>query len=272
MSSVFRVKIGGDNVTKGFGMADLNEIVDFLDEYLGAKTISDYAPQGLQVEGSAHVDKAVTGVSACMELFHAARDWGANAIIVHHGMFWDSEPRALRGSLRERVKFLLENDISLIGYHLPLDRHPEVGNNIQIVRKLDLASEEPFGAYKGVTLGYMARTRDEATPSGKFFDKIRNAINPSARVYPFGPGEIRTVAICSGGGQDTLREAIAKKADVFVTGEDTEWVYHLCKEERINYVAAGHHATERFGVMALAELVTARFGVETRFIDIPNPV
>lgn len=253
-------------------MADLRGIVDFLDEYLGARTISDYGPQGLQVEGSAHVRKAVTGVSACMELFHAAKDRGANAVIVHHGMFWDSESRVIRGSLKERVRFLLDNDISLIGYHLPLDRHPDVGNNIQIVRKLDLTLEEPFGAYKGVTLGYIAKTMGETIPSEKFFDKIRDVINPSARVYPFGPGEVRTVAICSGGGQDTLREAIAKRADVFVTGEDTEWIYHLCKEERISYVAAGHHATERFGVMALAELVAARFGVETRFIDIPNPV
>jgi dinuclear metal center YbgI/SA1388 family protein len=253
-------------------MASLRGIVDFLDEYLGAKNISDYGPQGLQVEGSADVNRATTGVSACMELFHAARDCSANAIIVHHGMFWDSESRVIRGSLKERVKFLLDNDMSLIGYHLPLDRHPEVGNNIQIVRKLGLTSEEPFGAYKGLTLGYIAKTQGQAVPAGEFFDKIRDVINASARVYPFGPANVRTVAICSGGGQDTLREAIAKKADVFVTGEDTEWIYHLCKEEGISYVAAGHHATERFGVMALADLVTAKFGVETRFIDIPNPV
>lgn len=253
-------------------MAGLREIVDFLDEYLGAKAIGDYAPQGLQVEGSADVNMAATGVSACMELFHAARDCGANALIVHHGMFWDSDSRVIRGSLKERVKFLLDNDMSLIGYHLPLDRHPVVGNNMQIVKKLGLVSEEPFGSYKGVTLGYIARTQDEATGNGEFFDKIRDLINPSARVYPFGPGKVRTVAVCSGGGQDTLREAIGKKADVFVTGEDTEWIYHLCKEEGISYVAAGHHATERFGVMALADMVTARFGVETRFIDIPNPI
>ena len=253
-------------------MAGLREIVDFLDEYLGAKAIGDYCPQGLQVEGSADVNMAVTGVSACMELFHAARDCGANAVIVHHGMFWDSDSRVIRGSLKDRVKFLLDNDMSLIGYHLPLDRHPEIGNNIQIVRKLGLVSEEPFGVYKGVTLGYMAKTQGEAVPVGEFFDKICGLINPSARVYPFGPSTVRTVAVCSGGGQDTLKEAIAKKADVFVTGEDTEWIYHLCKEEGISYVAGGHHATERFGVMAAADLVATKFGVETRFIDIPNPI
>ncbi len=253
-------------------MAGLREIVDFLDEYLGAKTISDYGPQGLQVDGAPDVDRVATGVSACMELFRSARDWGAKAVIVHHGMFWDSDSRVIRGSLKERVKFLLDNDMSLTGYHLPLDRHPESGNNIQIVRKLGLVSEEPFGVYKGVTLGYMAKTPDKAVTAGSFFDKIRDAINPSARVYPFGPGQVSSVAVCSGGGQDTLREAIAKKADVFVTGEDTEWIYHLCKEEGISYVAGGHHATERFGVMALADLVAARFGVETRFFDIPNPI
>jgi dinuclear metal center YbgI/SA1388 family protein len=253
-------------------MASLRGIVDFLDEYLGVGTVSDYCPQGLQVEGVEQVDRAATGVSACMELFRSARDWGANAVIVHHGMFWDSESRVIRGSLKERVKFLLDNGISLIGYHLPLDRHPEVGNNIQIVRKLGLVAEEAFGAYKGVTLGYMAKTPGEGESASAFFEKVRGALNPSARVYPFGPAQARVIAVCSGGGQDTLREAIAKKADVFVTGEDTEWIYHLCKEELISYVAAGHHATERFGVMALADMVTARLGVETKFFDIPNPI
>lgn len=253
-------------------MVGLREIVDFLDEHLGARAVSDYGPQGLQVEGAPDVGRVATGVSACMELFRSARDWGAQAVIVHHGMFWDSDSRVMRGSLKERVKFLLDNDMSLIGYHLPLDRHPESGNNIQIVRKLGLVAEEPFGVYKGVTLGYMAKTPGGATPAEALFDKIRDVINPSARVYPFGPAKARSVAVCSGGGQDTLREAIAKKADVFLTGEDAEWIYHLCKEEGISYVAGGHHATERFGVMALADIVAARFGVETRFMDIPNPI
>ncbi|MBI4666912.1 MAG: Nif3-like dinuclear metal center hexameric protein [Nitrospinae bacterium] len=252
-------------------MADLHEITSYLDEYLEAKSINDYGPQGLQVEGGAEVKKIATGVSACMELFQLACEWGAGAILVHHGMFWDSEPRVVKGSLKERLKFLLENRISLIGYHLPLDRHPEVGNNIQLVKRLGLGGEEPFGLYKGKTIGYLART-GKTQSVAEFMDTVKREINRDARIHAFGPGSIGRVAICSGGGQDTLREAIARKADALLTGEESEWVYHLAREEGIHYIAAGHHATERFGVMALGDAVAKKFGVEVKFIDVFNPI
>ncbi len=250
---------------------NLHELTDFIDEYLDIGAIEDSSPKGLQVEGALGVTKIVSGVSACVELFKEAVARDANAIIVHHGMFWDSDPRVVRGSVKDRLKILLDNDISLLGYHLSLDRHPEVGNNIQIVKLLNLVDPEPFGDYHGKTISYMAKTRNPASVAS-FIETVKERINPHLRHHAFGPGEIKTVAICSGGAPELVREAVERKADLFLTGEESEWIYHLSKEEGLHYVAAGHHATERFGVMALGELLEQKFNIEVEFVDIPNPI
>ncbi len=250
---------------------NLHELTGFIDDYLDIGAIADSSPKGLQVEGAADVKKIISGVSACLELFKEAKARGANAILVHHGMFWDSDPKVVRGSLKKRLKFLLENDISLLGYHLPLDRHPEVGNNIQIVKLLNLVDPEPFADYNGKTISYIAKTKDPA-PVASFIEMVKDRINPDLRHYSFGPDEINTVAILSGGAPRHAREAVDRGADLFLTGEDTESIYHLSKEESLHYVAAGHHATERFGVMALGELLEQKFDIEAEFVDVPNPI
>ncbi|MBI5816321.1 MAG: Nif3-like dinuclear metal center hexameric protein [Nitrospinae bacterium] len=252
-------------------MASLHEIIAFTDSYLDTGSIKDYCPQGLQAEGRGEVGKIVSGVSACAALFGEAVKRKADAVLVHHGMFWDSEPRVLKGSLKERVKLLLENDLSLIAYHLPLDRHPVSGNNIQLVKRLGLVDAEPFGDYHGKSIGYAAKTAAPVKIAA-FMETVKEKINPAARFHAFGPGEIKSVAICSGAAPELVREAIERRADMFITGEEPEWIYHLAREEKIHYVAAGHHATERFGVMALGEVISEKFGVPVEFVDIPNPI
>ena len=255
-------------------MADLREMVAWMDRLLEVDTIADYCPKGLQVEGAREVTRVVTGVSACLPLFERAVEAGAQMVLVHHGMFWDSDSRVVRGSLKERLRFLLANNLSLVGYHLPLDRHPEVGNNAGIFRRLGLSGRRPFGVYKGQTIACMGDL-----PEPMSFDALRSRVGEvfgigggEGLVLPFGPDTVRTVAICSGGAPDLVREAIEKGADVYLTGEATEYVYHLAREEGIHYIGAGHHRTERFGVMDLGEAVQAEFGVECRFVDVPNPI
>ena len=222
-------------------MITLTELTKYLDEYLDVDSIKDYCPKGLQVEGAPEITKIVTGVSACMELFEQAAQaaqaagqggtssTGAQAVLVHHGMFWDSDPRVVRGSLRKRLKFLLDNNLSLLAYHLPLDCHPEVGNNIQIVKALGLIDPVPFGEAHSKPLGFIAGPQAPAKLD-TFMEIVRDRINKDLTHYDFGPDEISKVAICSGGCQSLLRSAIGQGADMFITGEDSEWIYHLCKE------------------------------------------
>ncbi|MFQ5508952.1 MAG: Nif3-like dinuclear metal center hexameric protein [Leptospirillia bacterium] len=252
-------------------MADLHDMVAFMDAYLAVDNIADYCPKGLQVEGAKEVTRVVTGVSACMPLFERAVEESAQMVLVHHGMFWDGDSKVVRGSLKQRLKFLLSNDLSLLGYHLPLDAHPEVGNNAQIFDRLGLSERTDFGVYKGQAIACMG-TLPEPLAFDDFLSRVNAVFGGDAFHLPFGPDTVQTVAICSGGAPDLVREAIDRRADVYLTGEASEYVYHLAKEEGIHYIGAGHHATERFGVMALGEKLAAEFGVECRFVDIPNPI
>lgn len=252
-------------------MADLFEMVAFMDRLLEVDTITDYTPIGLQVEGAPEVRRVVTGVSACIPLFERAVEAEAQMVLVHHGMFWENESRVVRGSLKERLKFLLVNNLSLVGYHLPLDRHPEVGNNAQIYARLGLTDRRPFGRYKGQSIACMGDL-PEPMPFDGFRDRVREALGGEGLVLPFGPDTVRSVAICSGGAPELVREAIEAGADVYLTGEASEWVYHLAREEGIHYIGAGHHRTERFGVMALGEVLAREFAVDCRFVDVPNPI
>jgi len=252
-------------------VADLHEMVAYMDRLLEVDTIGDYCPKGLQVEGRREVSRLVTGVSACLPLFERAVEAGAQLVLVHHGMFWDNESRVVRGSLKERLRFLLANDLSLVGYHLPLDRHPEVGNNAGLFRRLGLVERRPFGLYKGQTIACMGDL-PEPLPFDAFRARVADMLGGEGLVLPFGPDTVLTVAICSGGAPDLVREAIERGADAYLTGEASESVYHLAREEGIHYLGAGHHRTERFGVMALGEALEREFGVESRFVDIPNPI
>lgn len=250
-------------------MAGRDELIAFLDQTMDKDAWSDYLPIGLLVEGRAEVRRLAAAVSAGLEVFELADAWGADAVLVHHGMFWDNADRVLRGHVKKRVKFLLERDITLIGYHLPLDAHPETGNNILFAKGVGLRDIEPFGLYKGKRIGF--RGRLDPTSVGDFVERAKVFYGTEPRAYLYGPEKIETVGVISGGAWEHLAEAARAGLDCFVTGSVDEPAYSLAREEGIHFLSFGHYATERAGVQRLAEIVAEKFNIETRFFDIENP-
>ena len=256
-------------------MASRDEIIAFLDELLDAQAFSDYGPNGLQVPGAEEVHVVATGVSAHRELFERAVEHGAQLVIAHHGLFWDFHPRAISPAMKERLRVLLDADLSLAGYHLPLDAHPEVGNNALLCEALGLERAEPFGEHRGRPIGFVGRA-GAADPGGVPVAELRERIERATGREPFtwetGPERVRSVGIVSGGAASSFREAIELGLDAFLTGEPAEHVMADAREAGVHFIAAGHYATETFGVRRLGELVAERFDVQHRFIDAPNPV
>jgi len=240
--------------------------VAYLNELLDPGAYEDYGPQGLQVEGKPHVNKIVTGVSASLELFRQAAARGADMVIVHHGLFWDRDSRAVRGAMKKRLATLLENDISLVAYHLALDAHHGVGNNAVAARALGLMALERFA-----TVGYWGKL-PEPLDCRVVFNKVKILYDTNPLIFDYGPSNVEAIGFVSGGGAHHLQEGIALGLHVFVTGEPAESSMHLAKESGIHFVAAGHYATERLGIKALGEHIAQEFGIEVEFIDVPNPV
>lgn len=242
------------------------ELETRLNNKLNTAAFQDYAPNGLQVEGRQDVRRIVTGVTASQALLDAAVEQAADAILVHHGYFWKNEPVVVRGMKRNRLKTLLTHDINLYGYHLPLDAHPELGNNAQLAQLLDIR-----------VLGEI----DPLLPYGEF-DQPLNAVILRERLEKIlnrgvlhcgdhAPAEIRRIAWCSGGGQGYIQQAAEFGVDAFITGEVSEQTIHIAREMGVNFYAAGHHATERYGIKALGEWLAVEHQLEVIFIDIPNP-
>lgn len=252
-------------------MIKLIDLISYLDLLLEVKSFKDHAPNGLQVEGSPSVKKIITGVSASLDLFKIAVKEDADLVLVHHGMFWDSESRVVKGSIKARLLLLLKNNISLAGYHLPLDAHSVYGNNAQLIKKLNLKKREPFGLYDGRSIGFTGYTKKKEHIDS-FVKRLKKMFDPDILALTFGNNLINKIAVCSGGAPELVKEAIEKKADAFLTGEATEWVYHLCKEEKIHYIAAGHHATEKFGIQALGTHLQKKFKIQVKFTDLPNTI
>ena len=246
------------------------ELLDYLDDFLNTKSFSDYGPNGLQVEGCENIQRVVTAVSASVELFQQAIELEADAIIVHHGIIWDAERPVYQGSYKQRVKMLLEKNINLFAYHLPLDAHPEIGNAAQMAKLLGVTDCVSFGGYRGSWIGIKGRIRPRLAE--EFFSLIREKINPAIIIFPFGPLKIERIGIISGSAPKEIRQAVADRLDMFLTGEASEFVMHYAKEEEIHFVAAGHYATERYGIRALGEHIREKFSIKVDFIDIPNPV
>jgi dinuclear metal center YbgI/SA1388 family protein len=244
-------------------------LVSYLDEYLDSRG-RDYGPNGLQVEGREEIRKVVTGVSACRELFVRAREAGADAVLVHHGLFWEGMPRTLTGFQYRRVAELIRGEMSLIAYHLPLDRHLEVGNNALAGRQLGLTGLEPFGLHEGLPIGFKGRF-PSPIPAAELVERCRRVYGQEPLAFLSGPDPVRSLGIISGGAQRELYDAIADGLDAYITGEVSEWVMNVARETGIHYLAAGHYATERLGVRALGEHLAERFGIEAEFIDVPNP-
>lgn len=255
----------------GWGVAGRDEIVAFLDDHLDAAGYPDALPVGLQVPGAAEVTKVATGVSASLELFERAAAEGAQMLIVHHGLFWSSEPRRIGDREKARLRALFDHELSLVAYHLALDAHPEVGNNALICRAVGLVDPVGFGLHGDRTIGFLA-TADPPLSLAELLDRVRAEINPAPLVFDAGPAAIRRVAVISGAAAQDVLPAADAGADCFLTGEPREPAMAQAREAGIHFIAAGHYATEVFGVRALGELLARRFGVEHAFIDIPNPI
>lgn len=233
----------------------------------------DYSPIGMQVEGAEEVTRVALGVSAHLAIIEDAAAWGAQTLLVHHGFFWPGEPLTLIGWRKGRIKALLVHDLSLGSYHLPLDGHPEVGNNARIADELGLPvhGRATFARAKGADIGVIARF-DAPTPAAEVIARIKDRFNPDAIVFDHGPALITTVGIVSGGGAGYYEEARALGAELFITGEAREPTMAEARETGTHFVAAGHYHTERLGIQALGARIEAELGLEVRFFEHTNPV
>jgi dinuclear metal center YbgI/SA1388 family protein len=248
------------------------DIVAWLDELLEVERFQDYGPNGLQVPGAVEVTKVLTGVSAHRELFERALDEQAQLVIAHHGILWDFEPRRLGPAQAHRLKLLLCNDVALAAYHLPLDAHPQHGNNALLAQALHADRYEPAFPYEGQPIGVVAHFDGDGVPIEELLARAGRATDREPLAFAAGPPTIRTLGIVSGGAAGTLREAIELGLDAFLTGEPKEHVMADAREAGIHFIAAGHYATETLGVRRLGELVAERFGVEHVFAPVPNPI
>ncbi|RUO79259.1 Nif3-like dinuclear metal center hexameric protein [Pseudidiomarina taiwanensis] len=246
------------------------QLEQYLADYLATSQISDYSPNGLQVEGRTDIKRIVTGVTASQRLLDAAVQAQADAILVHHGYFWKNEPAVITGMKKQRIATLLQHDINLFGYHLPIDVHPEVGNNAQLGRLLGFTECQAVEsiAPTGVV---MQGQFDTPVSLAALVNILEQQLQRSMVCVEAVHDNICTVAWCTGGGQGFIDAAAAAGADLFITGEVSEQTIHSARELGINFIAAGHHATERYGIRALGEHLAERFGLEHQFIDIDNP-
>lgn len=251
-------------------MADREKILRFLNSYLEVEGTSDRAMNGLQIEGKKEVKKIIVGVSASKELFKKAVEQKADMIIVHHGLFWgDCLP--LKGFLKERIDLLFSKNINLLAYHLPLDKHPVIGNNSQLINLFDVSDLKPFGKYRGSFIGFKA-TLKKRTELPIIIKTIKNKLSTKPFCLNFGKKEIKQLCVISGSAPEMLYQAIDEDIDLFLTGEPTEYVQEVARESSINFISVGHYNSERLGVIALAKLISEKFDVNASFIEIPNPL
>ncbi len=247
-------------------MAQRDEIIAFADELLDVGSFRDYGPMGMQVVGAEEVEKIVCAVSASRELFERAAATGAQLVLVHHGLFWENEPRTVDRRMKARLQALFDGDLTLAAYHLALDAHPEVGNNARLAQELGLEAQRPF-AEIGVGGSFPA-----GIALGELLSRLRAVVQREPLVFADGRELIERVAIVSGGGAKYLPDAAREGYDVLVTGEAAEPTMMAARELGIHFVAAGHYATERLGVQALAARIAEQSGVPWEFVELENPV
>lgn len=251
-------------------MAHQQELLRAFDELLQPERFKDYGPNGLQVEGKADVRRIVSGVTASQALIDAAVQAGADAVFVHHGLFWRGQDGRVTGWMKRRLARLLEHDINLYAYHLPLDAHPELGNNAQLGERLGLRATARFGEQD---LGFIGEAAGGPgfTGTAALTAHVEQVLGRRITAVDGHAGPITRIAWCTGGAQGFFEGAIAAGAQAFLTGEISEPQAHYARECGVSYLACGHHATERYGAPAVAAHVAARLGLEHRFIDIDNP-
>mgnify|MGYP001604325149 CR=1 FL=1 len=251
-----------------------NELVNYLADILNVPAFDDYCPNGLQVEGREDITKIIGGVTASQALVDAAVTQGADALLVHHGYFWKGEDPCVVGMKQRRLKSLLDAGINLLAYHLPLDAHPELGNNAQLAKLLSLKTMGSFGlgsVGSGPDIGLFGELEKKLTAQA-FGQHLTEKLGRAPVHIDGSNSEIRTIAWCTGAAQGYLEHAAALGVDAFLTGEISEKTVHEARELGIHFFSAGHHATERGGVMALGAYLASEFEVEFEFVDIDNPV
>jgi dinuclear metal center YbgI/SA1388 family protein len=253
-------------------VASRDDIIAFCDELLDSSSFDDYGPNGLQVPGSREVSKVVTGVSAHAELIDRATAAGAQMLLVHHGLFWGKGPAALSEGMASRLRAALGGDLSIAAYHLPLDAHPEIGNNALLCSGLGFELDAvDLGEIRGRPLGAVGRA-EEPVELGELVPRVAALVGRDPLVFESGPREISTIGIVSGGGAGELASAIDRGLDAFLTGEPSEPAMAEAREGGIHFIAAGHYATETFGIRALGERIAETLHVDHEFIAVPNPV
>lgn len=251
-------------------MADRSELVAWLDERLQPRRFTDYCPNGLQVEGRAQVRRLASAVTASRAVIDAAARAGADLLLVHHGLFWRGQDGRVTGWMRQRLASLLANDINLVAYHLPLDAHPEFGNNAQLGARLGLQCSARFGDQELGFLGEPANGGPDLQPS-ELATRAEHLLGRRPTLIASSDRPVRKIAWCTGGAQAYFEAAIAAGADLFLTGEISEPQAHLARETGVAFMACGHHATERFGAPAVAEQLSRQFGLDHVFLDEDNP-
>lgn len=251
----------------------LTDLNNYLNQILKPEQFTDYCPNGLQVEGRAEIQRIVTGVTASHDLLEAALAVKADAILVHHGYFWRGESAAIVGLKKRRIQFLLQHDISLIAYHLPLDAHAEFGNNVMLAKQLGLAATG-WAGQKNKNESNMLLLAELTAPLSlkEFAQMIDIKLNRAPQVIGDLTQVVQKVALCTGAAQGYIEQAVDAGVDVYISGEISEPTVHIARETGVSYIAAGHHATERYGVQALGAHLAEKFGLTHTFIDCDNPV
>jgi len=251
-------------------MASLKELTEYINTFLQIDRFKDYCPNGLQVEGRNEVHSVVTGVTASQALIDNACEKNADAILVHHGYFWRNEDARIVGIKRKRIATLLENNISLLAYHLPLDAHPVVGNNAQLGQLLDIQIDGELRSNASTVCGTYGHLKS-AIKAEAFKDRMDSVLRRKSIHIHAGTSDITTIGWCTGAGQGFIEVAAKQNLDAYISGEISEATTHIAREAGLHYFAAGHHATERYGVQALAQHLAKQFGIEHEFVDVDNP-
>ena len=246
----------------------IDALNNYLNTLLQPERFSDYCPNGLQVEGKPEISKIVTGVTASMALLEAALQANADAVLVHHGYFWRGEALPIVGIKKRRIQFLLRHDINLFAYHLPLDAHATLGNNVMLAKYLGLNITGHAGEKDMLLLAELNTPQTLQT----FANSIEHKLARKPQVIGDSTKSVKTIAICTGAAQGYIEQALAANVDVYISGEISEQTVHIARESGMSYVSAGHHATERYGVQALGEHLAKKFDLQHQFIDCDNPV
>lgn len=252
-------------------MVELNQLLSWCNDTLNVKAFKDYCPNGLQVEGKSEVQKIITAVTASQQAIDTAIAQKADVLLVHHGYFWKGEPEVLVGMKGQRIKKLMQHDISLVAYHLPLDAHPTLGNNVALADLLDISITGALDPSEAFPIGNIGNLSTAMTP-----DQLSQHITARLGRQPLHLAgaslDIKKIGFCTGGAQDYLYKAFEQGCDAYISGEVSERTYHEGKELGVHYFACGHHATERGGVQRLGEALAAQFNIEVNFVDFDNPV